>query len=64
MIAVLITVRDILIAAALAWVGVTFDAPARHAPQQPASASTPACSGSQMCSAQRPHFDALGCDEK
>jgi hypothetical protein len=72
MIAVLIAVRDFLLAMALAWVGVTLERPSAQTQahpqaqqQQQASGAPAACSDGHMCSAaERPHFDSLSCDEK
>ncbi len=77
MIAVLIAVRDFLLALAFAWVGVTLDRPSNASapqaqPQQHAqtaqsggASSTASCSAARLCATgERPHFDALNCDEK
>ena len=75
MIAVLIAVRDFLLALAFAWVGVTLDRPSssatqaqpqQHAqPAQSGASPTAACSAARLCTTgERPHFDALNCDEK
>lgn len=76
MIAVLIAVRDFLLALAFAWVGITLDHPSsssapqqqppQHAqPAQSGASSTASCSAARLCTTgERPHFDALNCDEK
>jgi hypothetical protein len=70
MIAVLIAVRDFLLAMALAWVGVTLDRPATQAQthpqaQQTSGGAAASCSDAHMCSSsERPRFDSLNCDEK
>lgn len=64
LVAMLVAVRDFLIAAALGWVGITLDRAGADTAREP-SAAPPACtSDSGFCAAGKPGFNALDCNDE